>query len=124
MDAAVKTAARILGSALLLLLLSVAALRAQRDHSWVNGLVFDESETHGVAGATVTLTGDESSPRLREVKLEAKTDEDGKYYFKDVAHGDYTFRVSAPGFIPYEIRLYIATDTLTALHVKLRKEAK
>jgi glyoxalase-like protein/carboxypeptidase family protein len=116
--------ARILGSVLLLLLLSTAGLQAQRDHSWVNGLVFDESETHGVAGATVTLTGGESSPRLREVKLEAKTDGEGKYYFKDVAHGDYTFRVSAPGFVPYEIRLYIATDTLTALHVKLRKEAK
>lgn len=119
-----RLSTRILGSALLLLALSSAALQAQRDHSWVNGLVFGESETHGVAGATVTLTGDESSPRLREVKLEARTDDEGKYYFKDVAHGDYTFRVSAPGFTPYEIRLYIATDTLTALHVKLRKEAK
>lgn len=124
MNASMKTAAKALASALLLLVLSVAALQAQRGRSWVNGLVFDETETHGVAGATISLTGDESSPRVREVKLEAKTDEEGKYYFKDVVYGDYTFRVSAPGFVPYEIHLYVATDTLTALHVKLKKEMK
>lgn len=54
---------RILGSALLLLLVSATGLQAQRDHSWVNGLVFDESETHGVAGATVSLTAFHMKPR-------------------------------------------------------------
>jgi hypothetical protein len=117
-----KAFTKALGFALVLLCLSTAALQAQRGRSWVNGLVFDESETHGVAGATVSLIGDPSSPRVREMKLETKTDEEGKYYFKDVAYGDYTFRVAAPGFVPYEIPLYVATDTLTALHVKLRKD--
>jgi Glyoxalase-like domain/Carboxypeptidase regulatory-like domain len=117
-----KAFTKALGFTLLLFCLSAATLQAQRGRSWVNGLVFDESETHGVAGATVSLIGDPSSPRVREVKLETKTDEEGKYYFKDVAYGDYTFRVAAPGFAPYEISLYVATDTLTALHVKLRKD--
>jgi hypothetical protein len=115
-----KMVSGILGCALLLAFFSATA-HAQRGLSWVNGLVFDESETHGVGGATVELTGDVSSPAVSSVKLSTKTDEDGKYYFKGVPHGDYTFRVSAPGFTPYQISLYIAADTLTALHVKLRK---
>jgi hypothetical protein len=106
----------------LLLLLVASGLQAQKGKSWVNGVVYDESETHELAGAAVELTGDPSSTRVAAVKLATKTDDGGKYYFKDVAYGDYTFRVSAPGYAPYEIKLFVATDTLTALHVKLRKE--
>jgi hypothetical protein len=40
----------------------------------------------------------------------------------NVPYGDYTFRVSAPGFSAYQIKLYIASDALTELHVKLRKQ--
>ena len=106
----------------LLLVLVASGAQAQKGRSWVNGVVFDETETHELAGASVELTGDPGAPRVAAVKLATKTDEGGKYYFKDVAFGDYTFRVSAPGFAPYEIKLFVATDTLTALHVKLRKE--
>jgi hypothetical protein len=49
------------------------------------------------------------------------TDKDGKYSLREVPYGDYTFRVSAGGFVTYEIRLYVASDTGTTLHVKLRK---
>jgi CarboxypepD_reg-like domain len=50
------------------------------------------------------------------------TDPNGKYSFKDVPYGDYTFRASAPGFTAYQIKLYIASDALTELHVKLKKQ--
>jgi len=102
------------------LLITLAA--AQSGRSWMNGIVFDESDTQGISGARVELIGDPDSPRLRTTKLTTNTDERGKYSFKDVPYGDYTFRVSAPGFAPYEIKLYIASDALTELHVKLKKQ--
>jgi hypothetical protein len=116
-----KIALRTLGFALLVLGLS-AALHAQHGRSWMNGVVYGESDTQGLAGATVELTGDPNSPVVSSMKLSAKTDDGGKYYLQGVTAGEYTFRVSAPGFTPYQIPVYIATDSLTALHVKLRKE--
>jgi len=103
---------------------SVVALAAfpQSGRSWMNGFVFDKSDTRGLADATVELIGDPASERLRSVKLTTKTDSNGKYAFKDVPYGDYAFRVSAPGFTGYQINLYIASDALTELHVKLRKQ--
>jgi uncharacterized surface anchored protein len=95
---------------------------AQSGRSWMNGIVFDESDTNGIAGATVELIGDQESARLRSVRLTTQTDSDGKYSFKNVPYGDYTFRVTAPGFTSYQIKLYIASDALTELHVKLRKQ--
>ena len=94
----------------------------QSGRSWMNGLVLDESDTNGIKDATVALTGDPDSARLRSVKLITQTDPKGKYSFKDVPYGDYTFRVSAPGFTPYQIKLYVASDALTELHVKLKKQ--
>jgi hypothetical protein len=104
----------------IILIATVAA--AQSGRSWMNGIVFDESDTNGIAGATVELVGDRDSARLRSVKLTTQTDSNGKYSFKDIPYGDYTFRVSAPGFTPYQIKLYIASDALTELHVKLKKQ--
>jgi hypothetical protein len=95
---------------------------AQSGRSWMNGIVFDESDTNGLKGATVELIGDPDSERLRDVKLTTQTDSNGKYSFNLVPYGDYTFRVSAPGFITYQIKLYVASDALTELHVKLRKQ--
>jgi hypothetical protein len=115
-----KTLVKTLGF-LLLLTLAAAAVQAQKGRSWVNGIVFDESETQGIAGVTVELTGDPNSPGVAAVKLSTKTDDGGKYYFKDVPHGDYTFKASAPGLAPYQINLFVASDSLTALQVKMRK---
>jgi Carboxypeptidase regulatory-like domain len=94
---------------------------AQSGRSWMNGIVFDESDTHGISGARVELIGDPDDPRLQSTKLTTNTDERGKYAFSRVPYGGYTFRVSAAGFTTYEIKLYIASDALTALHVQLKK---
>jgi hypothetical protein len=107
---------------ILLIGIVAATAGAQSGRSWMNGIVFDESDTNGISGAAVELIGDPDSPRLRSVKLTAQTDSTGKYSFKNVPYGDYTFRVSAPGFTAYQIKLYIASDALTELHVKLRKQ--
>jgi hypothetical protein len=68
------------------------------------------------------LIGDPDNDRLRSVRLTTQTDESGKYSLKDIPYGDYTFRVSAAGYTTYEIKLYVASDALTELHVKLRKQ--
>lgn len=95
---------------------------AQSGRSWMNGLVLGESDAQGMSGARVELIGDQDSPRLRTVKMTTTTDEQGKYSFKEIPYGEYRFRASAEGFAPYEINLYIASDALTELHVKLKKQ--
>ena len=108
----------------LLIALSILAgiAGAQSGRSWMNGFVFADSDTRGLPGASVELIGDQSNARLRSVRLSAKTDQDGKYSIKDIPYGEYTFRASAEGFEPYEIRLYIGSDMLTQIHVKLKKQ--
>ena len=88
----------------------------------MNGFVFADSDTAGLPGATVELVGDQSNDRLRPVRLSARTDQRGEYSMKDIPYGEYTFRVSAEGYDPYEIMLYIGSDMLTEIHVKLRKK--
>ena len=95
---------------------------AQSGRSWMSGFIFADSDTTGLPGATVELIGDQHNARLREVLLSTKTKEDGKYSIKDIPYGDYTFRVSAEGYEPYEIKLYIGSDMLTQIHVRLRKK--
>jgi len=102
--------------------LASLAISAQSGRSWMRGMVFDESETHGISGALVELMGDPDSPRLRSTKLTTNTDDKGNYSLREVPYGDYTFRVSATGFTTYEVKLYIASDALTELHVKLKKQ--
>lgn len=88
----------------------------------MNGFIFADSDTRGLAGATVELIGDQSSDRLRPVSLSTKTDGDGKYSLQDIPYGEYTFRASAGGYVPYEIKLYIGSDMLTQIHVKLKRK--
>ena len=108
--------------AIVLAAIIAATAAAQSGRSWMNGIVFDESDTTGLKGATVELTGDQDSDRLRSVRLTTQTDASGKYSLRDIPYGDYTFRVSAAGYTTYEIKLYVASDALTELHVKLRKQ--
>ena len=96
---------------------------AQSGRSWMHGFVFADSDTSGLSGATVELTGDQSNARLRSVRLTTKAEADGGYSIKDIPYGDYTFRVSADGYDPYEIKLYIGSDMLTQIHVRLRKKS-
>jgi hypothetical protein len=86
----------------------------------MNGFIFADSDTRGLQGALVELIGDQGNARLQSVKLSTKAEEDGKYSIKDIPYGDYTFRVSATGYEPYEIKLYIGSDMLTQIHVRLR----
>ncbi len=95
---------------------------AQSGRSSMNGLVLDESDTHGIENATVELIGDPTNQRLKDVKLSTKTDSRGKYLFERVPYGDYTFRVSAPEFTTYQVTIYLASDAQTQLHAKLRKK--
>src|SRR5437763_1279018 len=83
-------------------------------------LAIDESDTRVVINAMVELIGNPEDDRLRDVKLTTKTDEMGKYSFTNVPYGEYSFRVSAPGKVTYEIQIYIVSDALTSLHVKLK----
>ena len=86
----------------------------------MGGFIFADSDTRGLQGALVELIGDQGNARLRSVKLSTKAEDDGKYSMKDIPYGDYTFRVSADGYEPYEIKLYIGSDMLTQIHVRLR----
>jgi hypothetical protein len=99
-----------------------ATSAAQSGRSWMNGFVFADSDTKGLPGASVELIGDQSNARLRSVRLSTKTEQDGEYSIKDIPYGEYTFRVSADGYEPYEIRLYIGSDMLTQIHVRLKKK--
>jgi hypothetical protein len=103
---------------------SVAAMTiyAQSGRSWMNGFVFADSDTNGLAGANVELIGDQANARLKSVHLSTKAEGDGKYSLKDIPYGDYTFRVTAERYEPYEIKLYIGSDMLTELHVRLRRK--
>jgi hypothetical protein len=99
-----------------------ATASAQSGRSWMNGFIFADSDTNGLAGATVELIGDQNNGRLRSVHLSTKAEENGKYSMKDIPYGEYTFRVSADGYDIYEIKLYIGSDMLTEIHVKLRRK--
>ena len=109
---------------LLLLIITLScfpgSVAAQSGRSWMNGFIFADSDTRGLQGALVELIGDQGNARLQSVKLSTKAEEDGKYSIKDIPYGDYTFRVSAAGYEPYEIKLYIGSDMLTQIHVRLR----
>lgn len=93
----------------------------QSGRSWMNGFIFDESDTQGLKGAKVELIGDQSSPRLKSVRLTTEAEENGKYSISQIPYGEYSFRVSAPGYSTYEINIYIASDMLTSVHAKLKK---
>jgi len=95
---------------------------AQSGRSWMNGFIFADSDTNGLPGANVKLTGDQSNARLKSVHLSTKAENDGKYSLKDIPYGDYIFRVSADGYEPYEIKLYVGSDMLTQIHVRLRRK--
>lgn len=104
------------------LLMLVAIAAAQSGRSWMNGFVFADSDTEGLSGATVELIGDQKNERLRSVRLSTRTEQDGKYSMKEIPYGNYTFRVSADGYEPYEIKLYVGSDMLTQIHVRLRRK--
>ena len=111
------------GLAVFLLLISNAA-SAQSGRGWMKGIALGVSDSQGMRGAVVELSGDPHNPTRRDVAFDTRTDEAGRYVFKNVPYGDYTFRVSAPGFVSYEIKVYIPSDAETQLHVRLRTQKR
>ena len=119
----IRVSSRAILYPVLLMILSPAfvfAVLTQSGRSWMNGFVFADSNTQGLAGANVELIGDQDNDRLKSVHLSTKADQDGSYSIKDILYGDYTFRVTAEGYDKYEIKLYIGSDMLTQIHVKLK----
>jgi hypothetical protein len=104
------------------LLLPVVTGTAQSGRSWMNGFIFADSDTRGLTEARVELTGDQNSDRLRSVKLTTKSEQDGQYSLKDIPYGEYIFRVTAQDYEPYQIALYIGSDMLTQIHVRLKRK--
>jgi ketosteroid isomerase-like protein len=111
-----------LRTVLILQILISAALPAQSGRGWLKGLVLGISDSQGMGGAVIELSGDPDNVRLRSVALAANSDYSGRYLIKAIPYGDYTLKVSMPGFIPYEAKLYIPSDAETQLHIRLRKE--
>ncbi|HKA22207.1 MAG TPA: carboxypeptidase regulatory-like domain-containing protein [Blastocatellia bacterium] len=107
---------------LILIFIIPETVTAQSGRSWMNGFVFADSDTRGLAGATVELIGDQNSDRLRSVKLTAKSEQDGKYSIQDIPYGEYTLRVTSQDYEPYQIMLYIGSDMLTQIHVRLKRK--
>ena len=107
---------------LLIFILITATVTAQSGRSWMNGFVFADSDTRGLAGATVELIGDQNSDRLRSVRLTTKSEQDGKYAINDIPYGEYTFRVTSQDYEPYQITVYIGSDMLTQIHVRLKRK--
>ena len=109
---------------LLILILITATVTAQSGRSWMNGFVFAASDTRGLAGATVELIGDQNSDRLRSVRLTTKSEQDGKYAINDIPYGEYTFRVTSQDYESYQITVYIGSDMLTQIHVRLKRRSR
>ena len=107
---------------ILIALIPETLTAAQSGRSWMNGFVFADSDTRGLAGAIVELTGDQNSDRLRSVRLTTTSEQDGKYSLQDVPYGEYTFRVTAQDYQPYQIVVYIGSDMLTQIHVRLKRK--
>ena len=95
---------------------------AQSGRAWMKGFIVGEKITSGISDATVTLTGDPDTARIRNVKLTAKTNDKGEYSLKEIPYGDYKLRVSAPGYVDYQIDIFMLLDAETKLHMKLKKE--
>lgn len=104
------------------LLVLTETVVAQSGRSWMSGFIFADSDTTGLPGAAVELVGDQNNDRLKSVRMNTRAEENGKYSLKDIPYGEYTFRVSAEGYESYEIKLYIGSDMLTEIHVKLRRK--
>jgi hypothetical protein len=108
-------------SSTVLLVLTATLTMAQSGRCVMEGFVVGEHDWPGISGASVVLIGDPNSPNIKDVQLTAVTEENGKYSLKEIPHGKYTLHVSAPGYEPYEIKIYMLSDTVTQLHVKLEK---
>lgn len=91
----------------------------------------------GSFGGYVELSGPDSDSRrvtVEIVRLGARperhvvTSDSGdiyhRYSFKDIRMGEYSVKISAPGYVPYETTLLIGSDFQGRLAICLRKKGE
>jgi hypothetical protein len=107
---------RILAVAFVLVLLSPACVRAQKDAGSVVGYIGDE---HGapLAGAKVTLTGADAKSAP---SAQASTDGTGKYRFEGLKPGRYTILFEAKGTISKTESVRVKAKHTTTVNERLR----
>ena len=96
---------------------------AQSGRGWMNGVVYDDSTSTGLSGVGVELL-EQSPDTVPTVSFSTKTDQEGKYSFKSIPMGDYTFRVKMEDYESYERKIDIVSDGLTEIDVKLKKRTQ
>lgn len=106
----------------IVLAILISTATAQSGRSWMEGFVFTDSSSQGFAGATVELLGDPEYERVQSVRLSTTTSQEGKYSIRDIPYGEYIYRVTSEGYEKYEIKIYIAPDMLTQIHVRLKQK--
>jgi hypothetical protein len=119
-------AATVVGILLLILFLASGPALAQsgrgvmRGYVVFEGVAFDDVAKANVR-ASVELRGNTA---LNRKVYTAETNERGLYEIKVVPMGEYVLRISAPGYKTYETELYIPSDFVCNLAVKLKKTKK
>lgn len=110
---------------LVILTLACADTRAQSGSGGLRGFVTERvSAANGIAGARVELRELYvwNDPKAKPDRHIAITDETGNYSFPKVRMGEYTLRVTAEGFEPYEMTLLITSDMSAKLGTLLKKK--
>ncbi len=107
---------RFLSMAVLLVLLSMAAL-AQQTLGILRGVLTDESGAL-IPAATITITGP------RGVRKTVQTQADGSFVAPGLTPGAYTVTLALPGFSPYEAKVDISAAKTQQLNIALKVAAE
>ncbi|MCP4135180.1 MAG: carboxypeptidase-like regulatory domain-containing protein [bacterium] len=105
---------------LIIMICAAPVLQAQSGRAPVGGYISCSTCGYqGLAEARVELHRLYYPDKL---VLKTKTDSSGIYKFDSVPMGDYIFKVIASGYVTYEIKMYIPSDSEVKFHVKLVKK--
>lgn len=95
--------------------ISLLRTEIRKGENLIEGTITDPNGAV-VPGVKVTLENEETKQ-----KIEAVSNEEGYYYFSEVAAGIYTFKVSSQSFLPYELTsLPVNKNEKLQIGVKLR----
>jgi uncharacterized repeat protein (TIGR01451 family)/fimbrial isopeptide formation D2 family protein len=83
------------------------------DSIWydINGDGVQDAGEYGLAGITVTLTGDTDNDGFVDVTMSTTTDGDGNYFFAGLVAGDYTISTAVGDLPPGAVPTYDADGT-------------
>ena len=62
-----------------------------------------------------------TGPKGEGCSMKTETDEHGHYAFSPAPLGEWWLRISAPGFVTYEINIYLPSDFIGNLAVMLKR---